>query len=49
MLYGPDGELKYGEDDWGQLRFLFRQKSVKEEQSDHCDASALRHIEGNNV
>ena len=45
MLYGPDGELKCGEDDWDQLRFLFRQKRIKEEQCDHCDASALRHIE----
>jgi hypothetical protein len=45
MLYGPDGELKCGEDDWDQLRSLFRQKRIKEEQCDHCDASALRHIE----
>ena len=45
MLYGPDGELKCGEDDWDQLRSLFRQNRLKEEQCDHCDSSALRHIE----
>ena len=42
---GLDGELECSKDNWHQLRSLLRQKRVKKEQCDHCDASALRHIE----
>ena len=42
---GLDGELECSKDNWDQLRSLLRQKRVKKEQCDHCDTSALRHIE----
>ena len=29
MSYGPDGELKYGEAAWGQLRFHVARKALK--------------------
>lgn len=45
FFYGPDGELKCGEDDWDGLRALFRRTRVKEDQHDDCDAGGQRHIE----